>query len=174
MKKNKKKKITIIIVFVVIVIFAVCLIFGDNVVDKYFSKKVKLTSDKVKSIGLGEETEIPIKIDTNGYEINALEAFLQFDPNKLEVLSVDVENSFVELWITDMPTYDNEKGEVSFAGGVPTPGFNGKGVLATMIVKSKSRGDATLRYTTNSRVLLNDGIGTSVETNYAPIIIKVN
>ena len=174
---NVKQKITkkhLIIITILVAIIAVYALLGDNISNKFFAKKVKINSEKNLDLNIGEEIDVPIKINTDGFEINALELFLRFDPEMLEIVSINTDNSFVEIWITDMPMYDNEKGKVSFAGGVPTPGFNGKGVLGSMVIKSKKTGKAKFEYKDNSRVLLNDGIGTSVETKYSPIVIKIN
>ncbi len=71
----------------------------------------------------GATVTLPLFVDTKAEIINAGEVYLNFDPSGIEVVAVSKDKSFFTLWITDQPTFSNEKGEISFAGGLPTPGF---------------------------------------------------
>lgn len=105
---------------------------------------------------------IPISLDTAGQTINAAEVFLSFDPQSVRIDSVSKDGSILRFWITDEPKFSNVSGVISFAGGLPTPGFRGNGMIGTIAFTLLKPGPALLHFQSKSRVLLNDGKGTSV------------
>lgn len=119
------------------------------------------------------EIVIPIMIDTQGRTINALELHLKYDPEYLEVLSLSKEPSFIKLWIKDEPKFSKENGEISFAGGLPNPGFNGRDVVGSVKLMALKTGKTEISYNSKTRILLNDGKGTSLPLTVKPIIIQI-
>ncbi len=126
-----------------------------------------------EKIASEEKIHIPIFINTQKYIINAAEIYLRFDPSELQVVSVSKENSFFQLWITGEPKFSNETGEISFAGGLPTPGFSGKGQVGAVEIVAKKPGRHQLSFDGRTRILLNDGLGTAIPLNLRPIKFKV-
>lgn len=122
-------------------------------------------------VSVGETITIPITIDTAGHTINAAEAYLTFNPAAVQIVSVNKEPSFFQLWIKDQPVYNNERGEISFAGGLPTPGFKGKGSIGSISLKLLTDKSAQLVFTPKTRILLNDGEGTAVPLRLRPLTI---
>lgn len=104
---------------------------------------------------------VAVKTDTGGESINASDGSISFDSNLLEVVSISESNSVFTMWIVK-PNFSNAKGTISFSGGMPSPGYNGKGGhLFNINFKSKKAGTAQLRFTSGS-VLANDDKGTNI------------
>lgn len=125
-----------------------------------------------KTVNIGEEINIPLKINTARDSINAAEIYLKFNPEELEVVSLSKDSSIFSLWIKDQPAFSNESGEISFAGGLPNPGFKGIGQIGTIKIKTKKKDNIIIDFDQKSRTLLNDGIGTEIKLKLDPIKIK--
>lgn len=136
------------------------------------TKEAAIILEVPKTLVVNKETVVPVKIDTAGSSVNAAEVYLKFDPAELEVISVSKENSFFALWVTDSPAFSSEKGEISLAGGLPTPGFKGKGQIGSIKIKAKKKGNITIEFDKKSRALLNDGAGTEIKLKLDSIKIK--
>lgn len=137
------------------------------------AEEATITLDGPKTSRVNEEIVIPVSIDTANKTVNAVEVYLKFDPVELEVVSLSKDNSFFSLWIKDQPAFSNESGEISFAGGLPTPGFNGISQIGAIRARPKKSGKIIIKFDQKSRALLNDGIGTEVPLRMDPISIKV-
>ncbi len=135
-------------------------------------KKGSVYTTQKDSIGVGEKLNVPIMIDTNGQTINAAEVYLNYDPKVVKVEDVTKDGSFFRIWIDKQPAYDNKKGELSLAGGLPNPGFSGKGQAGTVVLTLLQKQDTKLEFTTKTRILLNDGKATYVPLTLEPIEIK--
>ncbi len=118
---------------------------------------------------------VPLKIST-AQTINAAEFYFSFPPDLVEVVKIDQSGSLFALWIKDQPTFNNKTGEVSFAGGLPNPGFNGKdGLIANVTFKAIKRGQGVISLDEiKSRILANDGLGTKVNALFEPISFTIN
>jgi len=172
MKKNRSNLAKI---FYILIVVAVLAIAGWFMVKPYLIriKTPNISSNFNGKAQVSENVVIPITIDTKDATINAAEVYLKFNNQELKVISVSKENSFFKLWITDEPKFSNEKAEISFAGGLPTPGFKGKGVIGSVTVTPLKKGLLYIEYDSKTRVLLNDGVGTAVSLRLEPIKIKV-
>ncbi|MGB9743185.1 MAG: cohesin domain-containing protein [Minisyncoccales bacterium] len=104
---------------------------------------------------------VQVKVNSGGVAINAADATLVFDPDKIEVVRVSKTDSVFSLWVQE-PTYSNALGTISFAGGKPTPGYTGAaGTLLSITFKAKTAGTANLSFSSGS-VLADDGKGTNI------------
>lgn len=110
---------------------------------------------------VGDTFTAEVRVDTEGDIINTIEADLVFPSDLLEIVGLEKENSILNLWIGD-PVYLNEEGLISFVGGLPAPGYQGKdGLIGTITFKAKSEGKAEVSFQENSsKVFVNDGFGT--------------
>lgn len=159
-----------------IVFLLVILIFGVG----WFllsrpNPNAKITFNFPKNLQSSEELTVPLRVST-GMAANAAEFYFSFPPDLLEVKEIDKSGSFYALWVKDSPSYDNEKGQIYIAGGLPTPGFTGKdGLVATVKFKTKTTGSGTITLDlSKSRILANDGLGTKIPATFKQIqfIIK--
>lgn len=109
--------------------------------------------------------DVSIILNTNGRSVNAVDALITFPPDKLQVVSPSLGKSIIGIWATP-PTFNNQDGTLRFQGGVPSPGINtSSGVVSTITFRIKSVGTATINFSDQSKVFLNDGLGTNVLTS---------
>lgn len=109
--------------------------------------------------------DVSIILNTNGRSVNAVDAIIKFPPDKLQVVSPSLGRSIIGIWATP-PTFNNQEGTLRFQGGIPSPGINtSSGVISTITFRVKSIGTATINLSDESKVFLNDGLGTNVLTS---------
>jgi hypothetical protein len=114
---------------------------------------------------VGSTFDVSVFINTGGENVNAVQVDIKFDPTKLQVASPTAGKSFIEVWVSQ-PTYSNTKGEMSFIGGVPTPGINtSAGLVSTVTFRAISPGETTVLFLASSKVLRNDPDGTNILTS---------
>lgn len=107
----------------------------------------------------GSTFEVPILLNTRGLDINTVTLTINFDPNKLSIVAPSDGKSIVGLWF-EPPSYDNVRGTENL-GGIITNGINtNAGLITTITFKARTSGEAIVSIGANSRVLLNDGLGT--------------
>src|SRR4030042_3001878 len=112
----------------------------------------------------------PMKIEIAGIKtpINAIQADLSFEPQKLEVVDISTQDSFANIFI--QKEINNEVGYARLTGGLPAPGFFAdKGVFGTVFFKGKSPGVVKIEFAPSSMVLANDGRGTDVLRELAAV-----
>lgn len=105
----------------------------------------------------------PMKIEIAGIKvpINAVQADLGFNPEKLEVVDISTQDSFANIFI--QKEINNEAGYARLTGGLPNPGFfSDRGVFGTVFFKGKNPGITKVEFLPSSMVLANDGRGTNV------------
>lgn len=113
---------------------------------------------------VGSTFEVSVQVDTKGQEINAVQMQLSFPPDKLQLVSPSAGSSVIEIYTTP-PRFNNSSGTVEIIGGIPN-GINvANGLIAKLTFRVKSVGQASLRFTGESQILLNDGRGTNVLDN---------
>ena len=113
-----------------------------------------------QSLETGERFSMEVNVDTGSIPINAGQAIIHFPYNTLEIVSISKENSIFSFW-PEEPVFSNSTGEISFVGGLPTPGFTGIGNLITVEFKARQLGVSNLTFG-DARVLADDGKGTNV------------
>lgn len=113
---------------------------------------------------VGSTFEVSVLVDTKQQEINAVQMQLAFPADKLQLVSPSAGNSIIEIYTTP-PKFDNSTGRVEIIGGIPN-GINvSNGLISKLTFRVKGVGSASLRFTGESQVLLNDGRGTNVLDN---------
>lgn len=125
------------------------------------------------SFGPGDMFVVTVRIDTDKDEcINASDIAVLFPPDLVKVTAVSKGESLMTLW-TDGPLIENEKGKVSWSGGIPggycgrvlgDPGKTnilGKVVFSVLGIKEKA-GEVPMGFSfaSSTKVLQNDGFGT--------------
>jgi hypothetical protein len=106
----------------------------------------------------GSTFDVPILINTKGKSINAVDMTINFDKNKLVVVRPSGGTSIIGVWI-EPPNYDNTRGVVRYVGVIPGGITTESGLIGTITFQAKSIGTATVSINNNSKVLLNDGLG---------------
>src|SRR4030042_4329515 len=93
------------------------------------------------------EEIFPMKIDIAGIKppINAVQADLSFEPQKLEIVDISTQDSFANIFI--QKEINNEVGYARLSGGLPNPGYsNESGIFATVYFKTKSPGAVKVEF----------------------------
>lgn len=111
------------------------------------------------SVSVNQTFEVKITVNSGGEEINAVDAFVLYDKNLLEIQSVN-DGSFFPTVLNDIRT----AGRAYVAGIVDNPGtFKvGSGIVAGLLFKAKAAGTTTLVFdctqgsTKDSNVVKND------------------
>lgn len=126
------------------------------------------------SVQVNQTLEVPLQINSE-QPMNAAEFYFQFPVDLLQIKEIKTDGSLFELWITGYPKYSNQDGTIGLAGGLPTPGWQGKqGLIATVIFEAKRSGQAIINLDKErSRILANDSLGTKIEASYRPTRITV-
>jgi len=114
---------------------------------------------------VGNTFDISVFVNTGGNDINAVQADLKFDPKKIQVASPTAGKSFISVWIAQ-PNYSNVDGNISFRGGIPSPGINTTaGLVSTITFRAITPGTTSITFADSSKMLLNDGQGTNILTS---------
>lgn len=106
--------------------------------------------------------DISILVNTGDQAINAVSVDLEFPPDKLQIVRSEPSSSVISVWIAQ-PTFSNKDGRISLTGGLPTPGVNSSAAnIITIQFRAKNAGVAKIHFSSNSKVLANDGNGTNI------------
>lgn len=119
--------------------------------------------DQTFSVNVVVNAEVPI---------NAVEATLLFEPDKLEAVEVSKDGSIMLLWVEE-PSFSNASGTIKFVGGL-YGGFTGQeGKVIGAVFKAKNPGIAKISLE-EAKVLAHDGKGTDIlrKTAGATYLIK--
>lgn len=123
------------------------------------SAGVLLLSPTTGTFTVGSTFDVQILLDTEGKSVNALDVDLRFPVDKLQLVSPNTSVSVISLW-TSQPQFNNQTGRVRLQGGIPR-GINvNNALVATLTFRVRSVGTAILNFSDQSKVLLNDGLGT--------------
>ena len=113
-----------------------------------------------------------------GESINAIEGYIEFPNNILEIKDFSTGNSI--LTFIEKPKINQEQGLISFVGIIPggysgmIPGDPGpSNLLGKIIFESISSGTAKIILKDNSQALLSDGKGTIAELSTKGVILEV-
>lgn len=136
--------------------------------------------------GRGETFGVKIKIDDVEFCVNAIEARVKYDTSVLQVEDFLIGESIINLWLNkpDIETISlaNQTGSLVFSGGIPG-GYCGKipgdpgdtNIFGEIIFKVK---EDSVNYRTDvefgeTRVLLNDGLGSEDELALASLSLEI-
>lgn len=112
-------------------------------------KQVELVGDQF-TVDVMVMSQIPV---------NVFAGVIEFDPDLLQVASIDYNTSIADLW-AEKPWYENGAGTINFAGGsTQSGGFRGTGNLIRITFETKREGNAKLTLH-EPRILIHDGLGT--------------
>lgn len=116
-------------------------------------------SPSSKTVKVGDSFSVAVYVSTDT-AMNAAQATVTFPTNLLQATSVSQTGIFT-LW-AEAPKYSNTSGTVTFAGGLPNPGYNGKsGKILTVTFKARAEGRPKVSITKGS-VLANDESATEL------------
>src|SRR4051812_18980672 len=97
-----------------------------------------------KEMATGQTLAVPIYL-TSRQPVNAGELYLSFPSDLVQVKEIKTTGSIFQLWVKDSPSFSNQTGQISLAGGLPTPGFQGNnGLVATIVFEGVHTGSGQL------------------------------
>ncbi len=124
------------------------------------------------AVSAGNAFTVHLKVATTD-AINSIEGHISFPTELLQVTATRKGASILKLWPKE-PETNNNAGVVSFAGGLPNPGYTGNsGQLIDITFKALKQGVATIAFTGGSQVLLNDGQGTATPWNNKSLSVTI-
>ncbi|MDO8264970.1 MAG: cohesin domain-containing protein [Candidatus Parcubacteria bacterium] len=146
------------------IIFTIILLAGFGLISSVQAQTASLyLAPSSGSFLTGSTFSVSVFVNTEGNEINAVSAEITFPPEILQITSPAAGTSFITEWITP-PNYSNEKGIISFRGGIPWGIKTSAGLVSTITFRTVASGKAKISFGKNSRILLNDGKGTDILT----------
>lgn len=129
------------------------------------SPTTSLTTEEQHTIQLLVQSEVPA---------NTYSTTITFPPEQLQVIAVDDTDSVVDIWVEE-PTFDNEAGTITLAGGSLVPdGFTGETTLLTITVEAIAPGTAELTVQ-EPAMYAHDGAGTEITlTPASPLSLTIS
>lgn len=127
-------------------------------------QKGVLLFDGDKKVGVNQAFSLRIAVDSYNQNVNAVGVFLRFDPDKIQVNEISTLQSFCQFY--PEKKFDNRLGTVSLSCGAPHPGIKGGGALIELRLTPLAVGTTTIRATSDSKILLSDGKGTNILTDF--------
>ncbi len=113
-----------------------------------------------------------LKISTPDKPINVIDGTILYDGAKLEIKEISIGGSLFALW-PKPPVFDNNKGTLSFVGGV-VGGFQGKnGDILKIIFLAKSEGERKIDFLDGFSVFLHDGQGSQINPGLKPLTLNI-
>jgi len=121
---------------------------------------------ETKEVKKGEFIVVPIYLDTQFEEINAIEVYVDFSDNLVFRDYLDGK-SIITHWIEKphivVPSAHHMASQITFSG-IVAGGINGKNLnLVDLVFEAKEKGIAKIKIDEKSKVLLNDGLGTKTK-----------
>lgn len=113
----------------------------------------------------GSVFDVQTFLDTRSNSINTVELHISFPPDKLFLVRPSGDKSIIGLWL-EPPKYSNTDGTASFVGIIPGGIVTNSGLISTLTFRAKAAGEAVVKVTLQSRVLMNDGLGTDAVVDY--------
>ncbi len=123
----------------------------------------------------GDTFIVDLFLDTQSEVVNALEGALIF-PSNLVLRDIRLSGSFVPLWVSS--PYEKETGVIEFAGILPggyqeQNSARPRGNVFTLVFQAQRAGVATITFTSQTAVYLNDGKGTRAGLTVAPLSLSI-
>ena len=149
------------------------LVFGESriLLRLGFTSTPRTTSFSIPTRGQYRLGEIfPMKIELSGIKtpINAVQADLSFEPEKLEIVDISTKNSFATIFV--QKEINNRQGHARLTGGLPDPGFfSDRGTFGTVFFRAKNPGIAKTTFLPTSMILANDGKGTNTLKDFSSV-----
>ena len=134
-----------------------------------FAAKLYFETD-ARQIPAGENFKVNLYLDTEGETVNAIEAAIPYPANFLKLKDWNNGNSIINFWIEEPQA---ESHILSFAGIIPNGWRSDKGLVLRLDFEAVENGKARLAFEKSTRVLLNDGLGSTVKLAARPLDLTI-
>jgi len=112
-------------------------------------------------LGISNEFEVTLLLDTENEEINALEGKVIFPGDLLELKEIRDGNSIINFWV-ERPIVGLNN-QIIFSGIIPGGYLGQKGLIFSVIFQSKNEGKGIIEIY-EAKAFFNDGKGTQAKT----------
>lgn len=141
-------------------VFAFALLSFISIMTSPAEAATLFISPPAKSLKIGEEFGFDLYLNTEGADVNATQATVQFPTDMLELASVNRSGSVFNFWVEE-PVISNEDGTLKFIGGT-SKAVSGVS-LKVLTLQFKARGAGKKDVTIGDAVVTAaDGKGTNV------------
>lgn len=123
-----------------------------------------------KEVGLGQEMEIVLRVDSEGEMINALEGTIYL-PELLSVEAIHDGDTLIAFW-SERPYLNNDQ-MINFSGIMPGGWWGRGGKVFSFIARTINQGEGTI-VVSNARILLHDGKGTELPVSTESLALHVD
>lgn len=148
------------------IILLIFFLFATNV-----SAQVLFFEPDEISLGVGEIFPVKVFINSENKIINVVSAQIKFDPEKIKIEQISFGGSVFPIIPTN-PDISNYEKTASFTGAKPN-GFSSKKALVAQIdIKPIAQGASEIYFSDDTKVYLNDGLGTEIKANGGRLKIK--
>ena len=130
----------------------------------FASDSVLFISPITATYTTGETATLSVVVTSGGESINAVEGKLEYDPKEISVLSINSSSSTLASW-TVFPTFDNDIGELNFAGWLSTSTILERGQIFKFSIKTLRSGEIHIRIGRGAAVHAADGTGGNILTS---------
>ena len=148
--------------FMLFLVLVSCFLFNASLVQPVMAQEASFYLWPLKgNYNVGQTFPVDVMVNVEGISMNAAQAKIYFPPDKLKVIRISKSNSIFSLWVQE-PIFSNSKGEISFIGGLPSPGFIGRaGKIFTIYFYAETTGEAKVSFS-GEKILANDPWGTNI------------
>jgi len=139
-----------------------------------FAHAQVITSDIPATGHLHQTFVFRLKIDSGGKNLNAIEAYIRYPADLVDIKQITTTDSIVNLWVSE-PRIDSDTHEIVLIGGIAGGAVMKDAPLVTIVARTKTPG--TARFTLDndrSGMYLNDGTGTRIPLRASPIAMTVS
>jgi hypothetical protein len=116
---------------------------------------------------------VKLNISSPDRSINVIDGTIRYDNSNLEIREVSTGDSLFVLW-PKPPAFSNDKGTLSFVGGVPGGLQSKEGMVLKIIFLAKSEGETQIDFLDGFSVFLNDGQGTHINPLLKPLSLNIS
>jgi hypothetical protein len=134
-----KIKIKIIILTALIFLTFVSTVHAANF---SFSEENRISVDSAYRLN--------VSLDTRNENINTIQAMLNFDPQFLEVVSIDTAQVFSFF---PQKSFDNHAGTIDVVGALPSPGFSGVKEIFSINFVTKKTGETKITFAKGNKIM---------------------
>jgi len=154
-------------------LFGIILLTGIFGITNLANAAIISINPQEKEFATGETFLVEVHLNSKKEVINAVEATIKYPTDLLEVVKISKGGSFLSLWAKE-PDIEKSGGIIELAGGIPGGSLVLDGKILTITFKSKKSGVGEVNFTDNTKVLLNDGLGTATKLTKVSGIFTIN
>lgn len=176
-KKLITNKNSIVIISFVVALFTY-LWFQTNFSDQKkislpfkINKEASFQISSPESVNINHNFKVTVSIDTNKLAVNAIGLNINYENENLRVVNIDTTQSFCQFY--PEKKYNDNVGKINLSCGSPEPGFSGQNDVLIIEFKSVKIGDTSIIIDPQSKILLSDGKGTNVLSEFPKTQIKI-